>query len=116
MTDRLLILGAWLLLLAVAFVTLSPIEWRPISPFHPQVERFVSFGLIGFVFCVAYPRRIGWVTLCVLGAATGLEVLQFIAPGRHGRLIDLAAKLAGGGMGIAAGWALSRWRELHARS
>jgi VanZ family protein len=110
---------AWLLLAGLIFVTLSPIGLRPNSPLPTQVERAGAVALVGFVFACAYPRRIWLVVLLVLGSTALLELLQLAAPSRHGRVLDLAVKLVGGGIGLAAGWALahfaSRRRIKHPR-
>jgi len=99
---------AWLLLAGLIFVTLAPIGLRPASPLPTQLERAGAVALVGFVFACAYPRHIGLVALLVLGATALLELLQLAAPSRHGRLLDLAVKLVGGGIGLAAGWALAQ--------
>ena len=100
---RLLPVLAWLLLAAIAFVTLAPIGFRPNSGYSPNIERFLAFGAVGFLFALAYPRRLWLIIAVVLGAAISLEALQLVSVSRHGRLFDLAVKLAGGGLGIAAG-------------
>ena len=101
---------AWSLLVAVAFATLSPIGLRPNSGLSPGVERVAAFLAIGLAFALAYPRHIWLVVAIVGGAAVGFELLQLTVPSRHGRWIDLGAKLAGGGIGIGVGWVLSRLR------
>lgn len=102
---------AWLLLAGLIFVTLSPIDLRPISPLPVQLERAAALALIGFVFAIAYPRRILLVALVVLGATVGLELLQLIQPSRHGRVIDAAVKLIGGSGGLLLGWLFARLRR-----
>jgi Na+/glutamate symporter len=94
---------AWLLLAAIAFVTLSPIGLRPESGFSPNYERLFAFAAVGLAFALAYPRHIWLVLALVLGAAVALEVLQLVVGGRHGRFIDLVAKLLGGVVGVSAG-------------
>lgn len=110
---RLLPVLAWLLLAAVAFVTLAPIGLRPNSGFSPNVERFVTFGALGFVFALAYPRHLLVIIGVVLGAAIAFEVLQLLVATRHGTLRDLGIKLIGGGLGIGAGEVVRRvWERL----
>ncbi|MDB5541789.1 MAG: hypothetical protein JWQ89_3516 [Devosia sp.] len=112
MSLRLLPMLAWLLLAAVAFVTLAPIGLRPMSMFSPNVERFVSFGVVGLAFALAYPRHLWVILAVVLGSAVVFELLQLAVQSRHGRLLDVAVKLAGGGLGIAAGAVADRiWRR-----
>ncbi len=118
MSLRLLRILAWSLLAAIAFVTLSPIGLRPDSGLSPNYERLFAFAAVGLAFALAYPRHIWLVLLVVLGAAVGLEALQLVVSGRHGRIIDLIAKLLGGGIGVSAG-AVARWmidRALPTRS
>lgn len=102
---------AWLLLAGLIFATLSPINLRPISPLPTQIERALALALVGFVFALAYPRRIMLVAVIVLGSTLLLEVLQLASPSRHGRILDVAVKLAGGGAGLLAGWLLMRLRR-----
>jgi VanZ family protein len=102
---------AWLLLAGLIFATLSPINLRPISPLPTQSERALALALVGFVFALAYPRRIMLVAAIVLGSTVLLELLQLASPSRHGRVLDVAVKLAGGGGGLLAGWLLMRLRR-----
>lgn len=102
---------AWLLLAGLIFVTLSPINLRPISPLPTQLERAIALAIVGFVFALAYPNRLIVVAALVLGATVLLELLQLMAPSRHGRLIDVAVKLIGAGAGLAGGWLLNRMRR-----
>lgn len=99
---------AWLLLAVLVFVTLSPIDLRPISPLPTQIERSLAVMIVGFAFALAYPRRIVFVAAIVLGATVLLEVLQLLTPSRHGRLLDVAVKIAGGSVGLFAGWLINR--------
>ena len=82
---------AWLLLAGLIFVTLSPINLRPVSPLPTQVERALAVMVVGFAFALAYPRRVLFVAAVVLGATVLLEVLQLVTPSRHGGLPDVVA-------------------------
>ncbi len=114
---RLLPVLAWLLLAAIAFVTLAPIGFRPNTGYSPSIERFTAFGAVGFCFALAYPRQLWLVLALVLGAAIGLEALQLVAASRHGRLFDLTVKLAGGGLGVVAGVVARRlWARVVGRT
>ena len=105
---RLLRILAWSLLAAIAFVTLSPIGLRPNSGLSPNYERLFAFAAVGCAFALAYPRHIWLVLALVVGAAVALEAMQLLVSGRHFRLIDLAAKLIGGGVGVTGG-VICRW-------
>ena len=102
---------AWLLLAGLIFVTLSPINLRPISPLPVQVERAMALAVIGFVFAIAYPRQILHVALLVAAATITIELLQLFAPSRHGRVTDVTVKLAGAGIGLLAGALSNRLRR-----
>ena len=106
-TSRLAQVAAWLLLAVVAVVTLSPAGWRPVTAIPANLERFAAFAVVGLAFSLVYPRRLWLVASMVLGAALAFESLQFLIEGRHPALRDVIAKLAGGGAGVAAGWAVS---------
>ena len=103
MPSRLFRVVAWGLLLAIAFVTLSPIGLRPESGASPHAERFVAFFLLSGAFTLAYPHHLLRVVLLVAVAAIGLELLQLIVPTRDARLSDALIKLLGGAAGAAAG-------------
>lgn len=100
--------AAWGLLLAVLVMTLGPIGLRPVTGHSAGFERFAAFALIGGLFGLAYPRRWLVVLVLVVGSAAALEILQELAPGRHGRLIDFAMKAAGGLCGIVAAALVNR--------
>jgi len=100
---------AWLLLAGLIFVTLSPINLRPVSPLPTQLERAIALAIVGFVFATAYPRHLWTIALIVLGSTVLLELLQLVQPSRHGRVVDATVKLIGACFGLAAG-ALFAWR------
>jgi hypothetical protein len=103
--------AAWLLLAGLVFVTLSPVDLRPISPLPTQLERAIALSVVGFVFAFAYPRSLVLVAALVLGATVALEAAQLMTPSRHGGWSDVAVKLLGGCIGLAAGWMLNRTRS-----
>lgn len=102
---------AWTLLVGLVFVTVAPIEFRPITPLPVQLERSGALALIGFVFALAYPRHIVLVSVVVLGATALLEAAQVLEPSRHGRPVDLLVKLVGGGFGLICGHLVNRLRH-----
>jgi VanZ family protein len=103
MTSLILRGAAWLLLIAVAVFTLSPIQFRPVTAAPADVERFVAFALLGGVFCLAYPRQRRVILLLVLASAGVLEALQHVVPGRHGQVHDLLVKVVGAIAGAFGG-------------
>jgi hypothetical protein len=96
---------AWLLLAALVFVTVCPIEYRPHPPgFSVTLERLGAFAL----FAVGYPRHRWQVGVLIVMAAGGLEASQMLDPSRHGRVADFAVKAVGAIMGVAGAFVISR--------
>jgi len=93
---------AWLLVLAVALFTLSPIEMRPATQSPADVERFLAFILIGGAFSLGYPKQRIFILLFVVALVGLLEAAQELVPGRHGRLHDGMIKALGALLGGAA--------------
>jgi hypothetical protein len=106
--QTLLRISAWTCLAVIAFVTLAPLGLRPESGMPPSSERFVAFAIAGALFAAAYPRHFLFAAVIVLGAAVIFELLQLLAPSRHGRLLDADVKVAGGFIGLCAGWIVAR--------
>jgi glycopeptide antibiotics resistance protein len=96
MIRKLFVVLAWVSLGYIAYVTLSPIGLRPVATHNPAYERFAAYTILGVLFGLAYPRRIWMVLGVVVGAAIGLEGLQYLTPDRHGQLADLIEKASGG--------------------
>jgi len=111
-------LFAWGLAAAIAFATLGPAEQRPHSILGQNGEHALAFVLLGLVFGLAHTRN-RLQTAAFVIAFTGLiEVLQFLAPGRHARLEDFVVDALAASLGLAAaaalGWTIRRSR--HSRS
>ena len=101
-------LAFWLALGAVAFVTLSPIADRPVTPFGSGVERFGAFAALSGLLMLAYPaHRMRWFWALVVLAAL-LEAGQNLVGGRHGRLGDFDVKALGAAAGALAALATER--------
>ena len=93
-----------------AVATVVPIEFRPTSSLPPTVERFAAFAAVAFIFAIAYPRHAWFAALFVIGAAVLLEVLQVLAPTRHGRPADVFVKILGAVSGLILGRILLSWQ------
>ena len=92
----------WLVLLLIAFVTVSPIQFRPETGLPPPVERLAAFVVLGALAMAAYPRhRLRWFWSLILTAAL-LEAGQHLVAGRHGRMIDFDVKAVGTMVGCCA--------------
>jgi VanZ family protein len=106
MIQRISVIIGWLAFVLVVFVTLSPIDARPVLT-GPHLEHFAAFALLGIAFSLAYPNRVLLVVAVVVGTAVGLEALQLLMPDRHGRAADAFVKALGGIGGISIGQTLS---------
>lgn len=90
---------AWVLIVAVAVFTVSPIGFRPMTSFPPDVERFVGILAMMGALCVGYPRhRLHLLCLAILGILL-LESMQNLMPGRHGTVHDVLVKGVAAGLG-----------------
>jgi VanZ family protein len=102
----------WILAAGIAFVTLCPIDLRPMTG-HVVLERSAAYFLLGVALSLAYPDRPLAAMLTVAAIAVTLEAAQTFVPGRHGHVIDALEKLAGGLLGALVGamaWqAAARW-------
>jgi VanZ family protein len=94
---------AWLVLIAILVVTVGPLRLRPVTGEPVDLERFLAFLAVGALFAVAYPKHWLSVLVFVVGSAALFELLQRIAPGRHGEAADFAIKAAGGFIGVFIG-------------
>lgn len=106
-------LFAWCLAAAVTFATLGPPRFRP-HLFHlgQDGEHALAFILLGLAFGAAYPRQLLLVAAAAVAGTGALELLQFLAPGRHARLEDFIvdALSACAGFAIVAAWQIARTR------
>ena len=93
-------LSACAVLSAIAFVTVSPIEWRPDDVFGVNTDRALAFAILSGLFTAAYPRRWRLVAMGTLAIACGLEIMQLLSESRHAQISDALVKSAGALMGI----------------
>jgi len=101
MLHKLLAAAAWTALAMIVFVTVSPLDMRPVVTANPNIERFAAFALVGLLFGLAYPRRLVVDASFVVIAAGVLEAFQLITRDRHGHIADAFVKAAGGAFGVA---------------
>ena len=91
---------------AIAFATLGPADHRPHSNLGQNGEHALAFVLLGLAFGLAYTRN-RLLTAAFVVAFTGvIEVLQFLAPGRHARLEDFVVDALAASLGLVASVAL----------
>ncbi|WP_425299317.1 VanZ family protein [Pseudaminobacter soli (ex Zhang et al. 2022)] len=99
---------AWLLLAAILYVTISPIQARPVTHQPVSVERLVAFGLLGLAFVIGYPRRWLLAACFVIGLAFVFEAAQLLAATRHARFDDALVKAIGAAIGVTIGVTINR--------
>ncbi|MDP9809437.1 VanZ family protein [Rhizobium tibeticum] len=102
--------GAWLLLAAIIFATLSPIGLRPHTVTSVNLDRALAYSLVGFMFAVAYPRHWLAVAILLFLGALAIEYLQYLSPTRHARLHDALVKILGASVGVLVGCMLNKVR------
>jgi VanZ family protein len=107
-------LFAWLLAAAVTFATLGAPSLRPHSDLGQDGEHALAFILVGLAFGLAYRNRrwtVGAVAVALIGV---LELMQFLAPGRHARLedflVDAGTACIGFALSAIADWVMTRFR------
>jgi VanZ family protein len=99
-------LFAWGLAAAIAFATLGPAERRPHSNLGQNGEHALAFVLLGLAFGIAYTRDRSRTAALVIAFTGLIEVLQFLAPGRHARLEDFVVDALAASLGLVAASAL----------
>lgn len=110
MIRSLLKFAPWLCLLAVIFVTVSPIGWRPHDFLPVNVDRALAFLMLGALFVIAYPRHFVLCAVLLVVGAGAIELLQLLSPTRHAHVEDAAIKAFGAVLGVLFGRFLARFR------
>jgi VanZ family protein len=99
-------LFAWGLAAAIAFATLGPAALRPHLNLGQNGEHALAFVVLGLAFGLAHTHN-RLRTAAFVIAFTGLiEVLQFLAPGRHARMEDFVVDALAASLGLAGAAAL----------
>jgi VanZ family protein len=94
---------AWFLAAAVSFATLGPPGYRPhASVLGQDGEHALAFVLLGLAFGMAYTRNRLFTAALAVGLTGLIEIMQFLAPGRHARLQDFLVDALAVCIGLAA--------------
>ncbi|WKA30985.1 VanZ family protein [Bradyrhizobium roseum] len=108
-------LFAWGLAAAIAYATLGPATQRPHSNLGQNGEHAFAFVLLGLAFGLAYARAPRLTAVLVIVYTGLVEVLQFLAPGRHARLSDFVVDALAACVGLvgalAIDWVIGRTRR-----
>jgi VanZ family protein len=96
----------------IAYATLSPTSFRPRllgedeSELIAAIERFCAFAVLGLFVNFAFGGGLVLSLVTVAVAASLLELLQSLQPGRHAEVLDVLQKMIGGTLGIVLARAL----------
>jgi VanZ family protein len=102
--------AAWLLLVVVAFATLSPIELRAVTELPPDLERFAALTAVGGAFCLGYPKLGFRILVPLIVIICLLEVVQDFVPSRHSSFVNDIVKASGALFGVALAVFINRQR------
>src|SRR5207302_1503387 len=69
MLQTLFRVAAWLCLAAITVLTVVPINHRPSTAIPADVERFLAYAVLAFLFSIGYPRRRMMVVIFVIAVA-----------------------------------------------
>ena len=102
--QRLFQITAWLLALAIIFLSLVPPSLRPVTDLPHDLEHGAVFLLTGFAFGMGYPHRYWFQSIALATFAGLIELAQFLVSGRHARLSDFIVDAVAVCAGIGAAW------------
>jgi VanZ family protein len=110
--------SAWLLLAAIAVLSLVPPTARPTTAVAGwavphALEHAGIFLLDGLAFGFAYPGHERWLGIGVVAFSGGIELAQLMVPGRHARVSDFIIDVLAAGIGMCAGPFLTRMKRVH---
>lgn len=102
--------SSWVVVVAVAVLSLVPGSLRPHVTTADKAEHFAAYLVLAALFALGYHRRVAVTLIGVLlmGYAAALEAGQLFVPGRGVSFADFAWSAAGVWCGIAMAW-LVRW-------
>jgi VanZ family protein len=106
--QKILQITGWLLLLAIAVLSLVPPTSRPVTSVPHSLEHIAIFMLTGLAFALGYPTRLLFQLFGLTLFAATVELAQLWVPGRHARVSDLLINVLGIGLGIGVGFLTSR--------
>src|SRR4051812_12833393 len=100
-SRRLFRLIAWTCFAAIVALSLVSPSWRPVTKLPHNLEHFAIFIITGFALGLGYAGRLARHMALLVIFAGAVELAQFIAPGRHPRLIDFVVDAASACAGAA---------------
>jgi VanZ family protein len=95
---------AWLLLLAIAVLSLIPPSYRPVIIVPHSVEHLAVFLATGLAFGFGYSYRYLFQIAALILFTAAIEIAQLWVPGRHARFSDFLINALGVGIGVSLGF------------
>jgi hypothetical protein len=92
---------AWSLTAVAVFFTFSPVALRSAVSLNSDLERMSVVALITGAFAVGYPKHRRIIIFLIVVLIGLLELLQNVAPGRHGRMHDYFLKAVAAPIGLS---------------
>jgi len=97
-------IAGWLLIVAIAFLSLSPASYRPVTGVGHTKEHILIHILIGLAFGIGYAKRLPLLALGLVAFTAAVEAAQLFVPGRHARLRDFLIDAGAAWLGIGLAW------------
>src|SRR5262245_13381438 len=95
---------AWVLLLAIIFLSVSPPTYRPVTRVGHGAEHFLIYLALGFTLGLGYANNRRLLAPSLVAFAAAIELAQLFVPGRHARVLDFVIGAVAGCLGIVLSW------------
>ena len=107
--------AAWILLIAIAALSLVPASHRPLTGASHGVEHLAIFMISGVAFGLGYRSSRMYQAIGLICFAAAIELAQYFVPGRHARFSDFAVDSISACAGVLAAWLMTRLTDRWAR-
>jgi VanZ family protein len=111
MVKRIFQITAWLLLLAIAGLSLVSPWYRPVTNIPHALEHFAIFFATGLAFGLGYSTPYLYRLIPLISFTAAVEIAQLWVPGRHARFSDFLINVLGVGIGLGLGLAQDGFRD-----
>ena len=106
--QRLFQIAGWLLLLAIAVLSLVPPSYRPGTDVPHTFEHLAIFLATGLAFGLGDANRYVSRMFLLIAFVGFIELAQLLVPGRHARVSDFLLDALGVSIGVGLGHLLAR--------
>ena len=103
-------IAGWLVVVAIAILSLVPGELRPHTGAPGPFEHVVAYAICAGLLTLGCDKRnqAFVIVLCLAAFAGTLEIVQIWVPGRHSDLVDFATSSGGAFTGSVLAWVALR--------